>query len=130
MNKLASMLFQLDFSGGKYFWLRNSIYIIAILVLYLAISLLLFKKSSKSSDKGTGNHYADLIVSKLASNIIILFLNGLFLFSLIYYNGWMSFDFLKFPFSLRNSYLQFLHILIIYLFCSVNYIYLSKKIKK
>ncbi len=130
MNKLASLLFQLDFSGGKYFWLRNSIYIIALWVSYLAISLVLFKKSTKKIDDKIGNVYTDLILSKLTSNIIIMFLNGVFLFGLIYYNGWMSFDFLKFPFSLHNSYLQLIHVLIVYLFCSINYIYLSKKIKK
>jgi hypothetical protein len=128
MSTIFNFFFKIHLLNTAVFWLRFAIYGLIVWAVFSFLTYLLYKKIyAKSNSISSVRH--KLIFSKLYSIIIFTILNSVMLFYFFKTNGWKSFEFRSFSFSMQNSYGHLLHFISIYIFAIVYYLRLKNRIK-
>jgi hypothetical protein len=128
MSTILNFFFKIYLLNTTVFWLRFVIYGVIIWSIFSCLTYFIYRKIYTKS-KFIHNVLHKLIFAKLYSIIVFTILNSLILFYFIKTNGWKSFEFKSFSFSMQNSYGHLLHFITIYIFAIIYYIRLKNRIK-
>jgi len=128
MSTILNFFFKIYLLNSTFFWLRFVIYGLIVWAIFSCMTYFFYKKIYAKS-KSIPNVLHKITFAKLYSIIVFTILNSLILFYFIKTNGWKSFEFKSFSFSMQNSYGHLLHFISIYIFAIIYYIRLKNRIK-
>ena len=128
MSTILNFFFKIYLLNSTFFWLRFAIYGLIVWAIFSCMTHFFYKKIYAKS-KSIPNVLLKITFAKLYSIIVFTFFNSLILFYFIKTNGWKSFEFKSFSFSMQNSYGHLLHFITIYIFAIIYYIRLKNRIK-
>lgn len=128
MSTIPNFFFKIYLLNSTFFWLRFVIYGLIVWAIFSCMTYLFYKKIYAKS-KSISSVLHKITFAKLYSIIVFTLLNSLILFYFVKTNGWKSFEFKSFSFSMQNSYGHLLHFITIYIFAIIYYIRLKNRIK-
>lgn len=128
MSTILNFFFKIYLLNTTVFWLRFVIYGVIIWSVFSCLTYLIYRKIYAKS-KSIPSVLHKILFSKLYSIIVFTIINSVILFYFIKTNGWKSFEFQSFSFSMQNSYGHLLHFITIYIFAIIYYIRLKNRIK-
>lgn len=128
MSTILNFFFKIYLLNSTFFWLRFVIYGLIVWAIFSCMTYFFYKKIYAKS-KSISNVLHKITFAKLYSIIVFTLLNSLILFYFIKTNGWKSFEFKSFSFSMQNSYGHLLHFIAIYIFAIIYYVRLKNRIK-